>query len=78
MPFLGAKPCSFVYNELLLKEKTENKPLYSVKMVFEDHWQDFKEKYKDSLREIFDECFILPIGWIIKNDTLNEVENEIE
>ena len=52
MPFLGAKPCLLVYNKQILKKKTENKPLYSVKMVFEDHWQNFKEKYKDTLREI--------------------------
>jgi hypothetical protein len=41
-----------VYNKQILKEESKNKPLYSVKMVFEDHWQDFKEKYKDTLRGI--------------------------
>lgn len=52
MPFLRAEPCSFMCNELLLKEESENKPLYSVKNIFEEHWQCFKTKYKDTLREI--------------------------
>ena len=41
-----------MFNKQLLKEESENKPFYSVKLIFQEHWQEFKARYKGVIREV--------------------------